>query len=114
MKYYKYMFIAIAALTLMVSSAQAQSWGFRLGNGASFFYKQNDYRPARVTFEAPRPIYYPVAQYHCPDPVVYEPPRIERIRVLYSRPSFYFPRTPRTTSYYSHCVDYPRYRGFYD
>jgi hypothetical protein len=100
--------IIIAISLLMAASAQAQSWGFTLGNGAGFFYDRSKSRSGGVTLITSRPVYYAAPQYYYREPVVYRRPCVERPRVVYHDHAAYIPRTPRTY-YTSYEVSYPNY-----
>ncbi len=98
----------IAVSLLMAASAQAQSWGFTLSNGAGFFYDRGNSRSAGITFVAPRPVYYSAPQYCYREPVIYRRQCLERPRVVYPDHAAYVPRRPRTYST-SYEVSYPNY-----
>ena len=104
----KYLIIAIRLL--MAASAQAQSWGFILGNGTGFFYDRGKSRSAGVALIAPRPVYYSMSQYYYRDPAVYRLPCPERPRVVYLDYAAYVPRTP-STYYAGYEVSYPNHWG---
>jgi hypothetical protein len=100
--------ILIAISMLMAASAQAQSWGFTLGNGSGFFYDRGNSRSAGFAFVAPRPVYYTAPRYYYSEPMVNRRPCFERPQVVYRDHAAYIPRAPRTY-YTSYEVSYPNY-----
>jgi hypothetical protein len=87
--------LLLTAVALTLATAQADSWGFSLGNGVGFYYGNNSQRSAPVyrapAYVAPAPVYYtrPVTYYQ-PQTVYMQPYYKAHSRpVYYSEPVIY-------------------------
>jgi len=105
-----FLLVAVATLTLG-SMAQAGSWGFNLGNGAGFYYGNNNNQKCppvytQDVYVSPAPVYYsrPVTYYQ-PQTVYMQPyQQMRPSPVYYSQPTVIYSQQPviyRET--YSHC-----------
>ena len=106
----KKIFLLLTTSTLALTSlAQAGSWGFNLGNGAGFYYGNNqNCAPVytRNVYVSPAPVYYsrPVTYYQ-PQTVYMQPyQQMRPAPVYYSQPTVIYSQQPviyRET--YSNC-----------
>ena len=83
--------LTIATVTLISVTAQAGSWGFTLGNGAGFYYgNQNNQNNCRGSYYQPRnQVYYPSQNVYMTPAVyvktnLYQPPVIMQRAVINS------------------------------
>lgn len=86
--------LTVATIALISASAHAGSWGFTLGNGAGFYYGNNQNNCNRSYYQQPRQqVYYPVQTAYVTPPVyvkrdLYAPPVIMQ-RAVYNSPQGY-------------------------
>jgi len=81
----------LASALAFAASAQAQSWGFTLGNGAGFQWGKPACAPVYV---APAPVYYqqPVVVYQQPQTVYMQP--YQQMRPVYYAPTVVYRSEP--------------------
>ena len=90
--------LTLTTIVLISVSAQAGSWGFTLGNGAGFYYgNQNNQNNCGRSYRQPRhQVYYPSENVYVTPPVyvkrdLYQPPVIMQ-RVVRNSPCGYSSR----------------------
>jgi hypothetical protein len=82
---------SIAAVSL-AASAQAQSWGFTLGNGAGFYYGSQPVRTTTTIYSSPAYI-APAPVYYTRPTVVYSQPQTVYMQPYQQMRPVYYPQT---------------------
>lgn len=80
----KKLLVPVTLAAAFTASAQAQSWGVSLGNGAGFYWGKPACPPV---YAAPAPVYYqrPVVVYPQPQTIYMQP--YQQMRPVYASPT---------------------------